>query len=412
MKKTSKILLSALAIFSMFFTITVNAEEQTPQNTSTTKTVADLTQSEFESIVPSSIDVTKTKTEFANFIISNYENDYASDDNNPVLDEIKTKIISLFNDNGYTLDKTKIDAYDYNFDWNNLKLTIYINEFEKDITINFAKENNFNTTDEEYVKNKVKSLKFTTFKTNDEFLKEFNGRDAVFTMYNIGDEENANKWEPGTYDFNKLVNDSSVTVKTYGNAGGIGGATPWGGMSTILCFYKNDVLYDTKYVIEFGAYGTTLENGTPVNMAILDKENNKAIYEEMEKELNNRGLTNIIGAYELTAYGETENSMNISFTLGNDYNGKEVQILHKKSDSTYEIFKTTVTEGKATITVSEFSPFMIALSETEKTTTTPVNNAPNNAQTSSLDIVLYSILAIGSLLGITYIVVKSRKKVA
>ena len=55
---------------------------------------------------------------------------------------------------------------------------------------------------------------------------------------------------------------------------------------------------------------------------------------------------------------------------------------------------------------------MIALNETNNVTTTPVNNAPNNAQTSSLDIVLYSTLAIGSLLGIAYIVIKNRKKEA
>ena len=51
---------------------------------------------------------------------------------------------------------------------------------------------------------------------------------------------------------------------------------------------------------------------------------------------------------------------------------------------------------------------MIAL--TENTTTENVNKAPNNAQTSSIDVVLYSILALGSLVGITYILVSKKKK--
>ena len=157
-----------------------------------------------------------------------------------------------------------------------------------------------------------------------------------------------------------------------------------------------------------GAYGTTLENGTPVNMARLETDDET--YKAMAKELESKGLKNILGCYELTAYGTTTNNMKVSFNLGSNYNGKEVQILHKKKDNTYEIFKTTVADGKAEITVSEFSPFMIALSDSSTPTTENVNKAPNNAQTSSIDIVLYSILALGSLVGITYILVSKKKK--
>ena len=52
--------------------------------------------------------------------------------------------------------------------------------------------------------------------------------DAVFTMYNIGDEESASKWDYKSYNFDTLINDSSITIKTSMFAGGIGGATPWG----------------------------------------------------------------------------------------------------------------------------------------------------------------------------------------
>ena len=407
MKKTSKILLSALAVSSMFLNMSVNAEELTPtpneiqtnqvvQETTTTKSIDNLTQEELNTIIPSEIEITTTKTDVANYF-ANTENN--PDLENPAEKALKEKIVSIFSASGYTIDISKISVFVLVNDWEESYIEIVGQNLHKDFTVKYTKESGYSEQDATYVKNKVASIKFA----------DYEGTDAVFTMYNIGDEENASKWTRDTFDFAKLLNDSSITIKKSGSFGGQGAGTPWG-ESHNLYFYKNNILYAIKSVFNAGAYGTTLENGTPVNMAKLDKEYDKELYGELAKELNNRGFTNIIGAYELTAYGATYDNMKVSFTLGNDYNGKEVQILHKKKDNTYEIFKTTVTDGKAEITVSEFSPFMLAL--TENTTTENVNKAPNNAQTSSIDVVLYSILAIGSLLGIAYIVVKSRKKVA
>ena len=407
MKKTSKILLSALAVSSMFLNMSVNAEELTPtpneiqtnqvvQETTTTKSIDNLTQDELNTIIPSEIEITTTKTDVANYF-ANTENN--PDLENPAEKALKEKIVSIFSASGYTIDISKISVFVLVNDWEESYIEIVGQNLHKDFTVKYTKESGYSEQDATYVKNKVASIKFA----------DYEGTDAVFTMYNIGDEENASKWTRDTFDFAKLLNDSSITIKKSGSFGGQGAGTPWG-ESHNLYFYKNNILYAIKSVFNAGAYGTTLENGTPVNMAKLNKEYDKELYEELAKELNNRGFTNIIGAYELTAYGATYDNMKVSFTLGNDYNGKEVQILHKKKDNTYEIFKTTVADGKAEITVSEFSPFMLAL--TENTTTENVNKAPNNAQTSSIDVVLYSILAIGSLLGIAYIVVKSRKKVA
>lgn len=407
MKKTSKILLSALAVFSMFFTMTVNAEEltiTTPQEETQVQTTSmgtelfeSITKEKFDSIVPNTIDVTKTKNDFANSIISNSDNmEYAKEIN----EEVQTKIITLFENSGYMdteeAEKETIKAA-ISDPWDDF-YTIYVSLniggkqiSSKAVTINYAKESNFNVTDETYVKNKVNGIKFANFE----------GFDAVITTYNVGDVENANKWTSDTYDFNKLLNDNSITIKkSFSPRSSIGG---W----TILFFYKNDVLYDVKSVMNLVMYGTTLENGTPIGMDKIDIQDE--IYKEMAKELESKGLTNILGTYNLTPYGTTYSNMKVSFNLGNDYNGKEVIILHKKSDSSYETFTTKVADGKAEITVSEFSPFMIALSN-NNTTTENVNNAPNNAQTSSIDIVLYSILALGSLVGITYILISKKKK--
>lgn len=403
MRKTSKILLSALAVSSMFFTMTVNAEELTPtpsenQNITvaqdTTKTVSDLTQEELNTIIPNEIEISTTKTDMANYFANTYND---ADKENPSEVAIKDKIVSIFSANGYTINVSEFSISVMVTNWEESFIEIIGKEIHKDFTIKYTKESGYSEQDATYVKNKVDSIKFA----------DYEGMNAVFTIYNLGDEENASKWTRDTFDFAKLLNDSSITIKKSNSFGGQGGGTPWGETHD-LYFYKNDILYFVKKDVQnMGAYGTTLENGTPVNMARLEQDDE--IYKAMAKELESKGFTNILGCYELTAYGTTYDNMKVSFNLGSNYSGKEVQILHKKKDNTYEIFKTTVADGKAEITVNEFSPFMIALTE-NNTTTENVNKAPNNAQTSSIDVVLYSILALGSLVGITYILVSKKKK--
>ncbi len=409
MKKSSKILLSMLAVFSMIFTVNANAEvqdqvtsDQSPIIEEGTKLFEDITKEKFDSIVPNTIDIDITKTDFANAIIeSEKSGDYDIFDKKiaEVNEKVQTKIIDLIENAGYmdeaAVQKETIQAmmYDPYSDFSSITISLVINKetkATKTITINYAKESNYSETDATYVKNKVNGIKFATY----------NGMDAVFTVYNINDKANADKWNEKTYDFTKLLNDNSITIKATMAAGGFGGSTPWG-VSTLVHFYKNGVLYETKLVYNLGAYGTTLENGTPVNVATIEKED--AIYKEMQKQLQDKKLTNIIGAYELTAYGTTYDNMQVTFNVDSKYNGKEVVILHKKKDNTYETFTQKVANGKVTIKVDEFSPFMIALSNTKTET---VNKAPNNAQTSSMNIGLYSILALSSLIGIAYIVKK------
>lgn len=389
MKTKSKILLlvTTLLIAMLLFNVNmVQATNETVEGTNTTdesisttetkKSAASLTQEELNNLIPEYMEVSITKTEYADFWVKNSEtllgdtlNPTISD---PLIEELSQKFISLFAENGiddlnYPIFDIGLEIYGGTDNLENASFYLAHLSTTVDFTIKYAKESNYSTTDETYVKNAVKNIKFAKY--SEEYNEFVN--DAVFTMYNIGDEESASKWTLDTYDFNKLLNDSSITIKKTIGVGGFGGGTPWG-TGTILYFYKNNVLYDTKFVMNIGAYGTTLENGTPVNMARLGKEDE--VYKEMAKELEKNGLTNIIGCYELTAYGATYDNMKVSFDIGTNYNGKEVQILHKKNDNTYEILKTTVAEGKAIITVDEFSPFMIALSNTTNNTDEPTNN--------------------------------------
>lgn len=401
MKKISKILLSFMALFCMVFTCTVNAEETTPTGGNGTLLFTNITKERFDEIVPTEVNVSKTLTYYVNTLID-------SDDTLEELvasleGEVQAQIITAFENESYmdsvedekATIKVQMDSPYYDFRGMTISLVINGEKIcTKDLVMNYATEAGYKEEDATYVRNQVNSLKFASFA--DEA--------AVFTMYNLGDEENADKWDVDTYDFSKLLADNTITVKTSLASGGFGGATPWGVM-TYIHFFKNDILYASKLVYNLGAYGVTLENGTPINMATIDKE--KDIYKEMVNELAKSGLDNIIGAYELSAFGEVSGNITVDFKIGDTYNGKVVKILHKKSsDNTFETFKTTVVDGKATITVSELSPFVIALTDEVPDTTT----TSNNAQTSSMDIVLYVGASLLSLTGITYILVSKKKK--
>lgn len=110
----------------------------------------------------------------------------------------------------------------------------------------------------------------------------------------------------------------------------------------------------------------------------LDK--NSSIYEEMTKELKDSGYTKIYCAYELVAHGEIpKEGIELTFEVGIENNGKEVMVLHKKSNGEYETFKATVENGQVKIKVTEFSPFMLAIKEkdTNSTTTPTPENKPS-----------------------------------
>lgn len=391
MKKTSKILLLALAISSMCFTMTVNAEELTSNESQNIPVVqaTTITQTQFDSIIPNEIELTTTMTDVANY---NIDENYDGADPN---EELVEKLISILGDNGYTFSSSELRAGIDFYDWKIGGVSIDSQNVFKEFTIKYAKESNYSEQDATSVKNKLDSIEFA----------KYGDDDAVYTVYNLGDYENFSNFDINVYDFDKLFNDSSITIKKT-MLGGVGSGVVVN-YGTTLYIYKNDVLYETKYISNVAVYGTTLENGTPVSMLALANDNET--YKEMAKELESKGYTNILGCYELEAYGTTYDNMKVSFTLGNDYNGKEVQILHKKNDGSYETFTTIVADGKATISVNEFSPFMLALSG-NGTTTENVNNAPNNAQTGSLNVVFYGVLALGSLVGITYILVSRKKK--
>lgn len=155
-----------------------------------------------------------------------------------------------------------------------------------------------------------------------------------------------------------------------------------------------------------------IDKDAGVELKVTNIEKNNDVYTEMINKAKDKGYENVFNAYELTiASGELNPSekLEITFSLGEENNGKQAIILHKKADGSYEEFIETVKNGKVTIEVSELSPFMIALKNSE-----PVNEGGNKELDdepktgTTTYMVLASAVATISLAGLA--VIKSKKQ--
>ncbi len=382
-----KVLLFGLMVFSfMFMTTNVNAQELKELDSSVLDVIGDTLQ------------INKKESE----VYGNFES------HQKLEESTKQEYIQKIKEAGY--DTSKIDngiymgvffGYGQNDGEFPRKVMVRLDGIgTKEVNIEYSNTSEYNEDDANYVKNQLKNLKIKKYTYEDGSQD-----DAVYMVFDLNDKVGAQGFYRN-YDFSSLLDDKTITIKVAEGGSGFSG-NPWG-ESVVLDFFKNDIAYASKVIMFVGYFGTTLDNGTPIVMDQRDE--NTEIYKEMSKELEKLGLTNVLGCYELTSLGSISNNMIISFSIDSRYNGRGVKILHRKSDGTFEAFDTKVVNGKATITVNEFSPFIIALTDDDNV---EVNKAPNNAQTSSMDVVLYSLLAVGSLVGIVYIVVsKKRRKIA
>ena len=80
--------------------------------------------------------------------------------------------------------------------------------------------------------------------------------------------------------------------------------------------------------------------------------------------------------------GTFNGKLTITFDIGEEYNGQKCVVLHKKHNGEYEGFDPKIENGKATIEVTELSPFAILIADTKQennTTAEPTN--PNETLT-------------------------------
>lgn len=498
MKKANKILLSVLTVFSLFLTVSVNAEEiQNEGNLGNQTTQTNLENSK---IVNSIEDVKK-------FIPNNIQLDIKSVDLfgnenyylRTLYEMIVPKINKVFTDNvkfedeninSFTYEKKLFnvgtDKMYYELEYSISLITINVYkicgegencsenkiQFTKNVAIEYSNSNQYSEEDKLYIENIVNS---DLFKTEINTIIPMNVNNDDLLKYYVEKLESA-------------LNDNSLKVYLYSGAGSENKTSKLSLFD--IAITKNDIVYvleqgvvlslteiivpeeivdtDEAYInyalpklkeiwndynivnvekysdnFEFHnksfknngiIYKLSLNGGSCVegeecfDRVIIRKENKKkiidnvvinnnsgisieatkinnedVIYNEMINTAKEQGYTDVFGSYEfkLTS-GSINGKLTITFNLGVEFNGRTALILHKKADGNYEQFIKVVENGQVEIEVSELSPFMVLINEA----------APNNAQTASMNIVLYSLATIISLLGITYIIIKSRKKEA
>lgn len=111
----------------------------------------------------------------------------------------------------------------------------------------------------------------------------------------------------------------------------------------------------------------------------ISKESNT--YLQMIEYINKKCDNECLGSFDISLVGgDYKGNLEVTFMVGEQYNGKKVLVCHKKSDGTYEYFENNVKNGKVSITVNELSPFMISLVKEENTANNSSDSSNNESQ--------------------------------
>lgn len=328
-------------------------------------------------------------------------------------ENINKKIIAIVEEelkkNDIEIGDNKITAYvNWNSnkteDFHNLDLSIYKTTSEPPIASKQIK-----------IKFSNSSSKFSSEKEQmQKLLDKYENKKLYYLTSQSGKVSLNELTKHLTKEVKKLLNDNNVTIYASAEIGSTTDdisninieAGKWDPIPFSIRVYKNNQFYAEGFLFDTVGIGMVSNDNKPILTQEIAKNDNT--YIEMKKILDKKGYDNIIKSYEFKlAEGTITGKISISIPCGTEYNGKKVIVLHKKSDGTYEEFITTVKDGNATIEVTELSPFMVAINNDEAATL--LSNASNNAQTSSIDIVLLSILSISSLSGIIYLVLRKKK---
>lgn len=328
-------------------------------------------------------------------------------------ENINKKIIAIVEEelkkNDIEIGDNKITAY---VNWNSNKTEDFHN---LDLSI-------YKTTSEPPIANRQIKIKFSNssskFSSEKEqiqkLLDKYENKKLYYLTLQSGKVSLNELTKHLTKEVKKLLNDNNVTIYASAEIGSTTDdisninieAGKWDPIPFSIRVYKNDQFYAEGFLFDTVGIGIVSNDNKPILTQEIAKNDNS--YIEMKKILDKKGYDNIIKSYEFKlAEGTITDKISISIPCGTEYNGKKVIVLHKKSDGTYEEFITTIKDGNATIEVTELSPFMVAINNDEAATL--LSNASNNAQTSSIDIVLLSILSISSLSGIIYLVLRKKK---
>lgn len=110
---------------------------------------------------------------------------------------------------------------------------------------------------------------------------------------------------------------------------------------------------------------------TPSRTGAANEVVDSATYNQLRQTVES-GYTPV-AAYEVRADGYS-GRLTLSFPVGEQYNGMAFVVKHKTGDGTVHTYTGTVTNGKAVVTVSSLSPFMIAIQGAGKNPSTGRGN--------------------------------------
>lgn len=191
-----------------------------------------------------------------------------------------------------------------------------------------------------------------------------------------------------------------------------------------IVFQSMDVLYLED------AVQTTLkdeENNIEVSakldpnatLVITPIEKTSELYGDMVVDLENHVILQVC---DISVTGGYVGEIQVTFDVDSSYNGKVLTVLHKKADTTIEKLQNTVVDGKLTVTVTELSPFVVAISnqdeptteqgDTEQTTQKEDNNQSDlKDETPKTGVANITIVAVlGTMLSALGLVVVAKKK--
>ncbi len=115
--------------------------------------------------------------------------------------------------------------------------------------------------------------------------------------------------------------------------------------------------------------GITLEGDFTGNLSVTVVGAGTSVYgdlfEAMADGIAKLGYTTgfkVLAAYDIEVE-EVDGRVKLSFPVGDEYNNKRFFIVHQKNDGDVEVYTGRVSDGIASVTVDELSPFMIAIED-------------------------------------------------
>ncbi len=160
-----------------------------------------------------------------------------------------------------------------------------------------------------------------------------------------------------SYTFTNVTDNHTIaaTFRTSGGSGNTGGGTSSGDSSDSTLDSATGI---RAQGVTSGSLTISLLTDTATGRA--NEVVNAVVYGELLRSVGSGHA--VIGAYEIKASGYSGNLI-LTFPVDARHNGKQYIVKHKTASGTIQAYRGTVIDGKIVISVSELSPFMIAIKD-------------------------------------------------